>query len=172
MPAPSKSLISTKSQRPISVKRLSAIGTFVNSDGLKVIRSKALKDVRDLVSLPPDTSFATIHTPRSTLRLGMSLEGSEIARAIRTSLLDAVEHTVPSQAEENERLRLQLALLQTQERLMAASQLLGSINPDLPLLILRPDVKVIERSVRVETTVLVNEHNNKVLARYDGVGMY
>ena len=124
------------------------------------------------MSLPPETSVATIHTPRSTLRLGMSLEGSEIARAIRTSLLDAVEHTIPSQAEENERLRLQLALLQTQERLMAASQLLGSINPDLPVLILRPDVKVIERSVPVETTVLVNEHNNKVLARYDGVGMY
>jgi len=142
----------------------------VNSDGLKVILSKALRDVRDLMSLPPDTSVATIHTPRSTLRLGMFLEGSEIARAIRSSLLDAVEYAVPSQAEDNERLRLQLALLQTQERLMSASQLLGSINPDLPVLILRPDVKVIERTVPVETTVLVDEHN-RAIARLDGVGI-
>jgi hypothetical protein len=142
----------------------------VMSDGLKVLRSKALKDGSDLMSLPPDTSVTTIHTPRSTLRLGMFLEGSEIAKAIRTSLLDAVEHTVPEQAEENERLRLQLALLQSQERLMAASQLLGSINPDLPVLILRPDVKVIERPVPVETTVLVDDRN-RAIARFDGVGI-
>lgn len=142
----------------------------LESDGLKVLRRKTLRDVRDLLSLASDTSQATVHTPRSTLRLGMTLEGSEVAEAIRTSLLDAVEKVIPAQAEEIERLRLQLALAQTQERLIAASQVLGSINPDLPVLILRPDVTVIERAVPVETTVMVDQRN-KPIARYDGVGI-
>lgn len=142
----------------------------LESDGLKVLRGKALKEVSDLVSLTRSTPRITVHTPRSTLRLGMTLEGSEIASAIRTSLLDAVEKVIPAQAEEIERLRLQLALSQTQERLMAASQVLGSINPDLPILILRPDVTVIERPVPVETTVMVDERNRPI-ARYEGVGI-
>ncbi len=71
---------------------------------------------------------------------------------------------------DTEHLKLQLALVQAQERLMAASQVLGSINPDLPILILRPDVTVIERSVPVETTVTVDERN-KPIARFDGVGI-
>lgn len=81
-----------------------------------------------------------------------------------------IKEVIPAQVEEIERLRLQLALAQTQERLMATSQVLGSINPDLPILILRPDVTVIERSVPVETTVTVDERNRSI-ARYDGVGI-
>jgi len=90
-------------------------------------------------------------TPRSTLRLGMTMEDSPIAKAVRTSLLDAVE-AIPAAIEKVRELELQLAIAQAQreaaadqaetariqERLMVASQLLGSINPDLPLLILRP----------------------------------
>lgn len=71
---------------------------------------------------------------------------------------------------DTEQLKLQLALVQAQERLMAASQVLGSINPDLPVLILRPDVTVIERTVPVETTVMVDQRN-KPIAQYDGVGI-
>ncbi len=130
-----------------------------DSDGLKTLRGKALKDVSYPLSLSSTPPHLTIWTPRSALRLGMLIKGSVVAKAVRTALLDTVEHVAPAQAEEIERLRLQLALLQTQERLMSASQLLGSINPDLPVLILRPDVKVIERPVSVETTVLVDEHN-------------
>lgn len=142
----------------------------LESDGLKVLSGKALRQVSDTMSLTSSTPRITIHTPRSTLRLGMTLEESEVARAVRTSLLDAVEKVIPAQAEEIERLQLQLALSQSQERLMAASQILGSINPDLPLLILRPDVTVIERQVPVATTVLVDERN-RAIAQYDGVGI-
>jgi len=144
----------------------------VESDGLQVLSSKALKQVSDLVSLTSTAPKITVHTPRSTLRLGMTMEDSPIAKAVRTSLLDAVE-AIPAAIEKVRELELQLAIAQaqreaaadqaetarTQERLMVASQLLGSINPDLPLLILRPDVKVIERTVPVETTVLVDQHN-------------
>ena len=165
------------------------------SDGLKPLKGKPLKEFKQLSASETESSNAaslTIWTPRAALRLGMVLQNSPIARAVRTSLLDS-SMAIPAAVEKVHELQLQLAVAQaqqetaqaqreaaasqaetakTQERLMTASQLLGSINPELPLLILRPDVKVIERSVPVETTVLVNEHNNKVIARYDGVGMY
>jgi len=163
------------------------------SDGLKPLKGKPLKDFKQLSANEAESSNAAsliIWTPRAALRLGMVLQNSPIARAVRTSLLDA-SMAIPAAVEKVHELELQLAIAQaqqetaqaqreaaadqaetakTQERLMAASQLLGSINPDLPVLILRPDVKVIERPVPVETTVLVDEHN-RAIARYDGVGI-
>ena len=41
------------------------------SDGLKTLRSKTLKQVRDLLSLTPTTVNVTVWTPRAALRLGM-----------------------------------------------------------------------------------------------------
>lgn len=156
------------------------------SDGLKIIKGKPLKDFKQLSALEAESSNAaslTIWTPRAALRLGMVLQDSLIAKAVRTSLLDAVS-VIPAAAEKVRELELQLAIAQaqreaassqadtakTQERLMAASQVLGSINPDLPVLILRPDVTVIERAVPVETTVMVDQRNRPI-ARYDGVGI-
>lgn len=164
------------------------------SDGLKPLKGQQLKEFKQLSASEAESSNAaslTIWTPRAALRLGMVLQNSPIARAVRTSLLDSAV-AIPAAVDKVHELELQLAIAQaqqetaqaqreaaasqaetakTQERLIAASQMLGSINPELPLLILRPDVKVIERPVPVETTVLMDEHNNKVLARYDGVGI-
>jgi hypothetical protein len=66
------------------------------SDGLKSLRNKALSEVRDLLSLTSMIVNATIWTPRSALRLGMLLKGSAVAKAVRTSLLNAVEHFAPA----------------------------------------------------------------------------
>lgn len=160
--------------------------TEFESDGLKIIKGKLLKDFKHVSALEAETSKSsslTIWTPRAALRLGMVLQDSAVAKAVRTSLLDVVS-VIPAAAEKVRELELQLAIAQaqreaakaqaetakTQERLMAASQVLGSINPDLPLLILRPDVTVIERSVPVETTVMVDQRH-KPIARYDGVGI-
>lgn len=71
------------------------------SDGLKAIRGKALKDARDLWSLPSKTSQVTVWTPRAVLRAGMLLRDSEIAKAVRTSLLNAVEKVIPAQVNQN-----------------------------------------------------------------------
>ncbi len=99
------------------------------SDGVKTIRAKTLKDARCLIQLPPETSQALIWTPRAALRLGMLLRDSAIAKTVRTSLLDAVEYVVPAQAQEIERLKLELELARatdsaarSQERLLAVSQ--------------------------------------------------
>ena len=138
----------------------------VNSDGLKVMRAKALKDVRDLLSLPSDTSQATVHTPRSTLRLGMTLENSSVAQAVRTTLLDAVEHVIPALAQDNERLKLELALAQAQAEAAREQRLLGQFNQavmqihgsGMGALILGKADALVERVTEVEKTVLCNEH--------------
>ena len=65
------------------------------ADGLKSIRGKALKDVKDTLSISKKTPQLTIWTPRAALRLGMLLRDSEVAKAVRTSLLNAVEKCDP-----------------------------------------------------------------------------
>ncbi|MGK7898104.1 MAG: hypothetical protein AB4372_31920 [Xenococcus sp. (in: cyanobacteria)] len=82
------------------------------SDGLKAIRGKALKDARELWSLPSKTSQVTIWNPRSVLRGGMLLRDSEVAKAVRTSLLNVVEKVIPAQTQEIEKLKLELVLCQ------------------------------------------------------------
>jgi hypothetical protein len=66
------------------------------ADGLKTLKGKALNEVRDLLSLTSKSVNATIWTPRAALRLGMLLRDSEIAKAVRTSLLDMVERVIPA----------------------------------------------------------------------------
>ncbi|MGK7950448.1 MAG: hypothetical protein AB4368_17100 [Xenococcaceae cyanobacterium] len=78
------------------------------------------------------------------------MRDSEVAKEVRTSLLNAVEKVIPAQAQELERLRLENQNLhlqvevakaqrgagEAQERLMAASSALAIINPGLPALVL------------------------------------
>jgi hypothetical protein len=70
----------------------------LESDGLKTLRGKELKDVPDLLSVRSKTPQLSIWTPRAVLRLGMLLRESEIAKAVRTSLLDMVERVIPALA--------------------------------------------------------------------------
>ncbi len=152
------------------------------SDGLKAIRGKALKDARDLWSLPSKTSQVTVWTARAVLRAGMLMRDSEVAKAVRTSLLNAVEKVIPAQSQEIERLKLenqnlslqlevakaQQQTVYAQERLLAASNALAIINPTLPALVLgRPDAVVTKTEV-VEKTVLVNERGSAI-STYEGI---
>lgn len=66
-------------------------------DGLKVLRGKELSHARETISLASKTSQAVLWTPRAALRLGMLLRDSEVAKAVRTSLLDTVEKIIPAQ---------------------------------------------------------------------------
>lgn len=136
-----------------------------DSDGLKLLKGKALKDVREIISLTPDTPQATIWTPRAALRLGMLLRDSEVAKTVRTSLLDAVENVIPAQSQEIDRLKLELALAQTRERLVASTQALALINPALPALAFGQSDAVIE--VEIPTTIMVDEQGH-VVEQYDG----
>ena len=111
----------------------------LSSDGVKTLRGKAFKDVRDILSLSSRQSSITIWTPRAVLRVGMLLRDSEVAKAVRTTLLNAVEKVIPAQTQEIEKLKLELEVAKAQkeaahaqERLMAASSALAIINPGLP----------------------------------------
>ncbi len=84
------------------------------SDGLKAIRGKDLKDARNLWLLPSKTSQVTVWTPRAVLRAGMLMRDSEVAKAVRTSLLNAVEKVIPAQVNQKSNTP---ALPSAQERL-------------------------------------------------------
>ncbi|MBE7386263.1 MAG: hypothetical protein F6J95_033345 [Leptolyngbya sp. SIO1E4] len=79
------------------------------SDGLKALRGKALKDASEIISLASKTSQATIWTPRAALRLGMVLRDSAIAKQIRNLLLEMVTQGAAQSPTERE-LTLQIEL--------------------------------------------------------------
>lgn len=153
-----------------------------NGDGVKTLRGKTLSDVRDTLSLTSRQSSITVWTPRSALRLGMLLRDSEVAKAVRTTLLNALEKVIPAQAIEieklrleNENLHLQLKVAKAQgekaiaqEKLLSASQLLAIINPSLPALVLGKSDAVVTKTEVVEKTVLVNS-SGRAIAVYEGL---
>jgi predicted DNA-binding protein YlxM (UPF0122 family) len=65
----------------------------LESDGLKLLKGKALRDVREIFSLSSEAPQATAWTPRAALRLGMLLRDSLVAKAIRTELLNTVDES-------------------------------------------------------------------------------
>lgn len=94
------------------------------SDGLKTVKGKQLKDFKHVSAPEAETSKApslTIWTPRAALRLGMTLVESEIAKAIRTSLLDAAGAIPLASDREVERMKLELQLFQAKQRYLDAS---------------------------------------------------
>jgi hypothetical protein len=142
-----------------------------NSDGLKTLRGKQLKDAADTLSIPSKTSQVTIWNPRSALRLGMLLRDSLVAKTVRTSLLDIVEKVVPAQNQEIERLKLELDLAKTQERLLATTNAIATLHGSemLALMMGKPDA-IVTRTERVETLVAV-DGSGKAIASFDGVGI-
>ncbi len=145
------------------------------SDGLKTIRGKSLSDARYLWSLPSKTSQVTVWTPRAVLRAGMLMRDSEVAKAVRTSLLNAVEKVIPAQAQEIEKLKLELEVAkaqksaaEAQQKLLAASQALAIVNPGLPALVLGKPEAVLTKTEVIEKTVLVNSRG-KAISTYEGI---
>ena len=137
-------------------------------DGIKTLKGKQLKEFKQLSASEAESSNAaslTIWPPRAALRLGMMLQNSPVAKAVRTSLLDAVEHIIPAQATQIERLQLELALAQAQAEAAREQRLLGQFNQVVmqihgsgmgSLILGKPDA-VVERVTEVEKTLLCNE---------------
>jgi hypothetical protein len=116
------------------------------SDGLKTLRNKGLNEVRDLLSLTSLTVNATAWTPRAALRLGMVLRDSAVAKAVRTSLLDAVEHVIPTQAQEIERLRMELQIIQMKQKYLDLCNAIATSTSDARLAFLRGDAPMPPRT--------------------------
>ncbi|WP_009629951.1 hypothetical protein [Synechocystis sp. PCC 7509] len=145
-------------------------------DGLKSLRGKNLKDVRDILSLTSTVPNLTIWTPRAAMRLGMLLRDSIIAKAVRTSFLDAIE-TIPAQSQEIERLKLELQVAQaqataaqSQERLMQATNAIANLHGTgmVALILGKPDA-ILTHTEIIEKTVAVDPKTGRVLAQSDGL---
>jgi len=94
------------------------------SDGLKTLKGKQLKDFKHVSADAAEASRISqlvVWTPRSALRLGMVLKNSAVAKVVRTSLLDGVEHAIPAQAQEIERIKLELQLIQAKQKYLDVS---------------------------------------------------
>jgi len=114
------------------------------SDGLKTLKGKQLKDFKHASVAAAEASKISqlvTWTPRAALRLGMVLKDSAVAKAVRTSLLDAVEYVIPAQNQEIERMKLELHLLQAKQKyldvsyaiqLSTSSSMLNYLRGDAP----------------------------------------
>ncbi len=96
------------------------------SDGWREVKgTESLKSFRgigcEVFSLPVATTRVAVWTPRAALRLGMVLRDSAVAKAVRTVLLDTVQHVIPALNHENERIRLELQLIQAKHRYLETS---------------------------------------------------
>lgn len=80
------------------------------SDGLKVLSGKPLREVVSIIDISSMAPKLTVWNPRAALRLGMLLRDSLVAKQVRTTVLDLVEHGIPAQAERIKELELALAL--------------------------------------------------------------
>ena len=154
------------------------------ADGVKVLRAKALKDARCLIQLPSETSQALIWTPRAALRLGMILRDSVVAKAVRTSLLDAVETVIPAQSARIRELELELQVAQareaaarsenatarTQERLMQVSSAIVTMHGAgmLGLILGKPEAIVEQPPIVVEKNILV-DRSGRPVRTYEGL---
>lgn len=121
------------------------------SDGLKTLKGKQLKDFKHASAAIAEASKISVlvtWTPRAALRLGMVLKDSAVAKAVRTSLLDAVEYVVPAQVQEIERMKLELHLLQAKQKYLDVSYAIQLSTSPAMLSYLRGDApppKEIER---------------------------
>ncbi len=136
------------------------------SDGLKTLKGRQLKSFKDVSALGAESSKAPsliIWTPRAALRLGMVLRDCALAASVRTSLLDAVEKVLPAQNQEIERLKLELELAKTHERLVLTTNAIATMHGSgmVALILGKPDA-VVERVTEVEKILLCNERGQPI----------
>lgn len=146
-------------------------------DGLKSLRGKNLREVRDKMSRTSTAVNLTIWTPRAALRLGMLLRDSAIAKAVRTSAVNAIETTLPAQSQEIERLKLELELAQaqataaqSQERLMQISSAIVTMHGAgmLGLILGKPEAIIEQPPIVVEKNILV-DRSGRPVRTYEGL---
>lgn len=133
------------------------------SDGVQAVRGKDLKFAKGIIPLANKVTQAVLWNPRGGLRIGMLLRDSDVAKGVRTTILDQVEQ-VGSLSQEVEKLRLELEVARAQQgaaiaqkQLMATAQCLETISPGLaPLVLGQPDA-IVTKVERVELHTVADE---------------
>lgn len=151
------------------------------NDGWREVRGQEnLKFLRrigsEVFSLPEATTRIAIWTPRASLRLGMILRDSVVAKAVRTSLLDAIETVIPAQSARIRELELELQVAQaqataaqSQERLMQMTGAIATLHGSgmVALILGKPDAVITHTEV-IEKTIAVDP-KGRVLSQSDGL---
>lgn len=108
--------------------------------------------------------FAWLTEEQATFLMTLSRNTDEVVQC-KLELVEAfckakraLEEVIPAQNQEIERLKLELALAQTQERLMLNTSVIATLHGSgmVALILGKPDA-VIERVTEVEKTILCNE---------------
>jgi phage regulator Rha-like protein len=121
--------------------------------------------------------FAWLSEDQATFLMTLSRNTEQVVQC-KLALVQAfskakqlIKTVIPAQAQEIERLKLELELAKTQERLLTTTSALATIHGSgmVALILGKPDA-VITKTERVETVVTV-DNKGKAIAQFDGVGI-
>ena len=135
----------------LSAARVKGYREELDSDGLKVLRGKLLKDVKPIIGLTSDTPQALSWTPCAALRLGMFLRDSPVAKQVRNLLIEMAARGLAQNPSERE-LQLQVELQRLRQQyqdtgwqIVSATSpaMLAFIRGEAPLV--RIEIQYIER---------------------------
>jgi anti-repressor protein len=121
--------------------------------------------------------FAFLSEDQATFLMTLSRNTEQVVEC-KLALVQAfskakqvIKQVVPSQAQEIEKLRLELEVTKTKERLLSVTSAIATLHGSemLALMMGKPDA-VVTRTERVETLVAV-DGSGKAIAQFDGVGI-
>lgn len=121
--------------------------------------------------------FAWLTEPQATFIMTLSRNTEQVVKC-KLALSIAFDkakkvicETIPAQVKEIEKLKLELDLAKTQERLLATTNAIATLHGTemLALMMGKPDA-VITKTERVETVVTIDQRG-KAIASFDGVGI-
>jgi anti-repressor protein len=121
--------------------------------------------------------FAWLSEPQATFIMTLSRNTEQVVKcklALSIAFDKAkkvIQETIPVQTQEIERLKLELELSKTQERLLMKTQAIATLHGTeiLALMMGKPDA-IVTRTERVETIVAVDGFG-KAVSSFDGVGI-
>ncbi|OCT12528.1 hypothetical protein A8709_32420 [Paenibacillus pectinilyticus] len=135
--------------RKVSVRRKEEL----ESDGMKTIVGKELKDMKSFCQIKRNAGRLTLFTRRSVLRVGMLLEDSSVAVVLRDMLLDKQEKKTQAEFESlSPQLQFMIQVEQRQNALEAQNRILENQNTE----IIHKNNEL-QQSVNHLTLVVVNE---------------
>ncbi|MGH2415286.1 MAG: Rha family transcriptional regulator, partial [Microcystaceae cyanobacterium] len=117
--------------------------------------------------------FAWLTEEQATVLMTYSRNTDQVRRCKRqlVKAFSEAKQVIPAQAQEIERLKLELELAKTQERLMLTTQAITTLHGSsmVALILGKPDA-VMTKTERVETLVTV-DRQGQAINQYDGVGI-
>ncbi|MDR6555494.1 ORF6C domain-containing protein [Paenibacillus qinlingensis] len=122
-------------------------------DGLRTIKGEELKSLKDLSLIPKNTPHLITFPRRALLRIGMMLQGSVIAKEVRSMLLNKEEEVRTTTDYTSLSPQLQFMIQMEQRHNALETRLLNSENQNNEL-----KQSVTHLSLVVDNEIFVNDH--------------